>query len=52
VQDARDRYLAGLTSVGELEDEIADALKPVRYSERVEVHVYGAPPGAALHLHV
>ncbi len=51
---ARGRYLDGTLSLEEFEREAADALdpKPREYSERIEVHVWDAPAGSALHIHL
>ena len=49
------RYVSDDITLDELEAEIANALEhppePVR-TEHVEVHVWNAPDGSALHLHL
>jgi hypothetical protein len=54
---ARRRYLADEITLDEFERQVDDALRdrerpPERYSERWEVHVWDAPPGHALHIHL
>jgi hypothetical protein len=57
VESIRARYLANDLTVEEFEAEVGDALvrssEPQRYSERVEIHVWGdPPPGHSLHIHL
>ncbi len=50
----RDRYVAEELTLEDFEGQVADALdpKPREYSERIEVHVWDAPAGSALHIHL
>ena len=50
----RDRYVAEDITLEDFERQIADALehRPETPVERVEVHVWDAPPGHSLHIHL
>jgi hypothetical protein len=50
----QERYLDGELSLEEFETEVAGVLhgESPQYAERWEVHVYGAPPGHQLHIHL
>ena len=57
VSGLRDRYVAEEITLEEFEGQVADALKrrppePPQYTERIEIHVYDAPPGHSLHIHL
>lgn len=54
IRALRERYLAGQLSVDEFEAQVAGVLRggSREYAERWEVHIYGAPPGHHLHVHL